>query len=235
MRPIVILAIGGGVLALGALAVSSSKPAPSQAWRSVHGLPLPPGWTQAGYEQTVYSLKPYEPLPDNLKQAYDYMQAQFAQRRKLLPPDAKPFWQDGYSTEQFIVAPSANPMANANAAVDQWGRPARAPSGQGGGDPLGAVLQVAGYTLPFVPGIGPAASAALAGAIALGQGKSLQDAGLAAARAAVPLPLRPAFDLGVGVVLQHKSIDKATEDALWAQIPGGKKYYEQAKQMAKHL
>lgn len=51
------------------------------------------------------------------------------------------------------------------------------------GNPLGAVLAAAGVALPFVPGIGPAASAALAGLIALGQGKSLKDAALAAARA----------------------------------------------------
>lgn len=242
MNPIGAVVLAGvatlGVVALG----SSSKPkrkAQSEAWRSVHGLPLPPGWSQAKYTAAIDKLPPYGEMPQELKAVYDYMKARWAERQRLLPKDAKPYWQDGYATEHFLVAPYPYPMggpfASAAANVDQWGRPAVAEHGMGGGDPLGAVLTAAGYVLPFVPGIGPAAAATLATVIALGKGKSLQDAILTGVRAGLPLPARVAFDLGVGVVLQKKPIDQAAKQALIDQIPGGQKAYDLGVAQAKKL
>lgn len=87
------------------------------------------------------------------------------------------------------------------------------------GGPLGSLLTAAGFVVPFIPGVGPAASAALAAAIALGQGKSLKDAAIAAARAAVPGgPLgQMAFDAGVGLA-SGQSVDAVAEQALLATL-----------------
>jgi hypothetical protein len=104
--------------------------------------------------------------------------------------------------------------------VDNWGRYVAGVSG----DPLGTMLTVAGVALPYVPGVGPAASAALAGAIALAKGKSLDDAALAAIRGALPGPAQLAFDVGVAVA-SGEPVDKASKDALLGTIPGGKDAY----------
>jgi len=102
---------------------------------------------------------------------------------------------------------------------------------------FGAAAAAAGYVLPMVPGVGTAANAALQGAIALGQGKSLKDAAFAAVRGTLPPWGQVAFDLGVGVALQGKSIDQAAIDAglqqLEAQYPGARQAYNDGKDLAK--
>lgn len=119
--------------------------------------------------------------------------------------------------------------------TDEWGN---AYEGWGvSSDPLNTVLLITQTVLPYIPGVGSGAAAALAGVIALGQGKSLDEATLAAARAALPPGAQLAFDLGVGVVLEKKPVDQAVTDAalnqLDKQYPGSKAAYAQGKDLAK--
>lgn len=111
--------------------------------------------------------------------------------------------------------------------IDEYGRAWHGISG----DPLGTLMQAAGYALPFIPGVGPAASAALATAIAWAKGKSLEDAALAGARAAVPGGAlgQLAFDVGIAVA-SGKPVDEAAKNALLGQIPGGQEAYEQGQE-----
>jgi hypothetical protein len=107
--------------------------------------------------------------------------------------------------------------------IDEYGRPWHGVSG----NPLGVMLQAAQIALPFIPGVGPAASAALATAIAWAKGESLKDAALKAARAAVPggAAAQLAFDVGVAVAA-GKPVDAAAKNALLAQVPGGQAAYQ---------
>lgn len=107
--------------------------------------------------------------------------------------------------------------------VDEYGRPWHGVSG----NPLGVALQAAGIALPFIPGVGPAASAALAAAVAWAKGESLKDAALKAARAAVPggAAGQLAFDVGVAAA-SGAPIDEAATQALLEQIPGGEQAYQ---------
>jgi len=112
------------------------------------------------------------------------------------------------------------------ALTDEYGR---AYEGWGyGGDPFKTVLAIAQQVLPLIPGMGTAASASLAAAIALGQGKSLKDATLAAARASLPPGAQLAFDAGVGVA-SGQPIDQAAISALDKQYPGARAAYETGK------
>lgn len=110
----------------------------------------------------------------------------------------------------------------AGSPIDEYGRPIAGVSG----DPLGVALQAVGIALPFVPGVGPAASAALAAAIAIGKGKSAKDVALDAARAAVPggPAAQMAFDLGVAVA-SGQSVEASARDALLDEIPNGRAAY----------
>lgn len=113
-------------------------------------------------------------------------------------------------------------------AVDAWGFPYCGYPGS----PFGSVVDVAAVVLPYVPGVGTAASAGLRAAIALGQGKSLKDAGLAAMRGALPAQAQLAFDLGVSVAT-GTPVDDAAKKALLGQIPNGQQTYDLAVQAAK--
>ena len=95
------------------------------------------------------------------------------------------------------------------------------------GDPLGTLLTTAKIAAPFVPGIGPAAAAALAGVIALGQGKSLKDAALEAAKAA--LPGGPLAEMGFNAAIAVASgepVDEAVMNTFFEKYPQAKAGYE---------
>lgn len=191
--------------------------------------------------------KPQAPLPDFATPARDGKEAQarFA-LLKTLRPDAREGISDWYRRQAFevrlaqgkdgvkrfytpkeIAAGKLTDMqAGANSFVDEYGRQIAGVKG----DPLGTALVAVGYAAPFIPGVGPAASAALAAAVALGQGKSLKDAAIAVARAALPLGATPAFDLGVALA-SGESVDDAAKDALLAYIPGGKDAFQKGEAM----
>lgn len=177
---------------------------------------------------------------------------------RSLRPDAGP-WADGYSRHRWEVAQAT--WSNGQTAgyytpaeieaynkgrkwadqltpglkggyVDEYGRVVPGYSQS----PVGPLLQAAGIALPFIPGIGPAASAALAGLIALGQGKSLKDAALAAARAAIPggALAQAGFDAAVAVA-SGEPVDDAVVNSFLAQYPAAKAGYEQGKEAYKAL
>jgi hypothetical protein len=88
---------------------------------------------------------------------------------------------------------------------------------------LGPVWDIAATGASFIPGVGTAVSAGMAGAAALGRGESLRDVALSAARGAVPGgPLgQAAFDVAVGMAKGGKRLDKVALDAARATVPGG--------------
>ena len=161
---------------------------------------------------------------------------------------------EGVSTQKFLLfRPQNNVAAKPNGTAcpgtdmsadceavwgwnptDEWGN---AYEGWGkGSDPFATVLLIVQTALPYIPGVGTGAAAALAGVIALGQGKSLDEAALAGARAALPAGAQLAFDLGVGVA-QGKPVDQALTDAALGELekkyPGSKAAYAQGQKMAK--
>lgn len=81
-----------------------------------------------------------------------------------------------------------------------------------------------------MPGVGTAASAALAFTIAIGEGKSLKDAVIAGARAAIPPQYQYAFDLGVGIA-SGQGVDEAAKQALFAKYPEAKAAYETGEKL----
>jgi hypothetical protein len=144
-------------------------------------------------------------------------------------PDASRFEADGYFDGRIFYV-SSQPQSGAwtyggNMArpVDVYGRSIHGQSR----NPLAPLMQAAQIALPFVPGVGPAASAAIAAAIAIGQGKSLKDAALAAARGAAPggLAGQMAFDLGVAVASGER-VDAAATVALLQHVPSGETAFE---------
>lgn len=144
--------------------------------------------------------------------------AALAARRATLPSDAYGS-QDKYSKEQY---PKGDGFM-----LDEYGRhPAGIP-----GNALETLAGVAQMALPYIPGIGTAAAAGLGAAIALGQGKSLQDAALAAGYYAVPPHLRFAYAAGVGVA-SGQSIESVAISAADAQYPGARQAYEKGKALA---
>lgn len=115
---------------------------------------------------------------------------------------------------------------------DEYGRPF-----EGWGvstSPLSMALVIVQTVLPFIPGVGTAAAATLAACIVIAQSKSLKDAAIAAARASLPPAAQVAFDAGLGVA-NGQSLDEATKQALFKQVPGGQKAYEQGKAVVKSL
>lgn len=130
-------------------------------------------------------------------------------------------WQKGVDPAKLGFALDAT--GNAGRPIDEFGRPWHGVSG----NPLAPVLAAAQIALPFVPGVGPAASAALAASIALAKGKSLKDVALSAARNAVPggAAGQLAFDVGVAVASGER-IDAAAADALLARVPTSDRAFE---------
>lgn len=182
-----------------------------------------------------------EPLPDFKGPSRDANQAH-ARKSFLLRvrPDAD--WAaDGYSRSTYLVTDRPDngtwtysasgwpagvdagkrwgilidTLGKAGSPIDEYGRPWHGVSG----NPFSVMLKAAGITLPFIPGIGPTASAAIAAAIALGEGKSLEDAALAAARNAMPGGAlgRMAFDFGVGLV-NGAPVDEAADKAFMSYL-----------------
>lgn len=163
----------------------------------------------------------------------DTARSKFEARRKVLPSDAS-VAQDKYSKQKFVLPVQAgtgsllNELTHGTGSVDEFGRYAAGlPSNFGK-----TLLVVAQQVAPLIPGIGSAAGAALAYAIAIGQGKSQKDAILAAARGALPVQYQLAFDLGVGV-MSGESVTDTAKKALFNQYPGSETYYNQARTLAK--
>jgi hypothetical protein len=74
----------------------------------------------------------------------------------------------------------------------------------------------------FIPGVGTAVSAGMAGAAAIGRGESLKNIGLSAARNAIPggPAVQAAFDVAHGL-LGGKNVTDAVLQAARSQVPGG--------------
>jgi nucleoid-associated protein YgaU len=74
----------------------------------------------------------------------------------------------------------------------------------------------------FIPGVGTAVSAGMAGAAAVGRGESLANIGLAAAKGAIPGGpiVLAAFDVGAGL-LSGKNVTDAVLAGVRSQVPGG--------------
>lgn len=110
------------------------------------------------------------------------------------------------------------------------------PKTEGGGlDALGLIGMIGNYTLPFIPGFGTAANAALQGAVALGRGESLDNALIAAARGALPPYGQVAFDMAVGIAAGKKVDDAAVEAGLSyleTKYPGARAAYGKGKAIA---
>lgn len=116
-----------------------------------------------------------------------------------------------------------DPFGNPNTGSGTWGSLGAV------GDALSGLAIAGGYVLPLVPGVGTAANIALQGAVALGKGKSLSSAILAAARGALPPWGQVAFDLGVGVA-SGKPVDQLAISAALKQL--GEKYPQAAQAYA---
>lgn len=84
------------------------------------------------------------------------------------------------------------------------------------------IWDIAQTGVSFIPGVGTAVSAGMAGAAAVGRGASLANIGLAAARGAIPggTLAQAAFDVGVGLA-KGDPVDQAALGAIRNQIPGG--------------
>lgn len=179
----------------------------------------------SGKEPERKRYHPQSPLPnyDSPPSSPEEAKRRF-QELIAVRPDARTLQVDGYSQRLWNYDLGGMGVF----ARDEYGRYYQGVSP----DPLGTVLTAAGIVLPFVPGVGPAASAAIAAAVAIGKGESLHDATLKAARAALPAPAQVAFDMGVGVVYSGKPIDQAALDATLGKIPGGKQAYEKAVALA---
>jgi len=76
--------------------------------------------------------------------------------------------------------------------------------------------------ISFIPGVGTAVSAGMAGAAALGRGESLANIGLAAARGALPggAVTQAAFDAAIGLA-KGRNVTDAILQAARSQVPGG--------------
>lgn len=74
----------------------------------------------------------------------------------------------------------------------------------------------------FIPGVGTAVSAGMAGASAIGRGDSLKDIGLAAAKGAIPggPAAQAAFDVALGLAKGQNVTDTILQAAK-SQVPGG--------------
>lgn len=174
-------------------------------------------------------------------------QNMWAQRRAALgtPKDVNdPKYAELYYSGPWVavLAPDNFSMVEGNVKIQ--GKPVVSrnwygsnPKSEGQGlDALGLIGMIGNYTLPFIPGFGTAANAALQGAVALGRGESLDNALIAAARGALPPYAQVAFDMAVGVYM-GKKVDKAALDAglnyLESKYPGSKQAYKDGIQVAK--
>lgn len=218
--------------------------------------PLPGGLLKPGLlkpetmllKQTIW--QPRTPLPQ-----YDTpprTPAEIGNRQralKQLRPDAST-WADGYSQHRWATTQAtwsngatAGFYTDAEIAAynkgrtwtsqmqkglswgltDEYGRAVRGVPG----DPLGALLQAYGIAAPFIPGIGPLAASAIAAAIALGQGKSLKEALIAAVRANLPGgPLaQMGFDVAVAAA-SGEAVDGVVLNAFFEKYPQAKTGYE---------
>lgn len=138
---------------------------------------------------------------------------------------------DSYSTRTWLVIDQPptgawsydDPTGRTGKPIDEYGRPWHGQTA----NPLAPILKAAQIALPFVPGVGPAASAALAASIAVARGRSIKDAALSAARNAVPggAAGQLAFDVGVAVASGER-VDAAAATALLARVPSADAAFE---------
>lgn len=221
MRPLVMVALGA--LGVGGLLLVSSVPksAPKREFRPDMFVK---GWP-GGLDDRDRMVKEFWENPEQSKQLWLQAHEVFLERQYQLPPDAHGT-QDKYTKEKYMLPSGMTFPWPSFGSIDEFGRaPEGLPSNFGA-----TVLKIGQQVAPLIPGFGPAASAALAYAIAIGQGKSQQDAFIAAARAAVPIQYQLAFDMGVGVA-SGESVPEAAKQALLSKYPGSEKYYEQGKSM----
>lgn len=220
MNPLVIVgAVTIGVVAIAATSKPKRTPESMRPDKYVHGWP-------GGLDKRNEMVKLQQSNhADQAMVLWSQAQAVFNERRKMLPKDAYGT-QDSYTKEKYIL-PSVLPNGQPSfGSVDEFGRPpAGLPQNFGA-----TLLQVTAQVAPLIPGIGTAAGAALAYAIAIGQGKSQRDALIAAARAALPVQYRLAFDLGVGIA-SGQSVTEAAKQALFAKYPGSEQAYAKGKSL----
>jgi hypothetical protein len=142
---------------------------------------------------------------------------------------------DKFSKQSFLLYRPRNKLLQEKEEwgwyfTDEFGRPFE---GWGtGGSALGGLLPIVQTALPLIPGIGTAGGAALGAAIAIGQGKSTKDIGLAAARGALPPYATMAFDAGVAIASGHSLSEAAQSAALTAleeRYPGSRAAFAEGK------
>lgn len=143
----------------------------------------------------------------------DWIYIGFAKRMRFLPADASSH-ADQYSHGTMLAVPARlgpNALLGSFDYLDEYGR-----HPEGTSDPFAAVLTIMSYVAPYVPYIGPG----LVAAIALAQGKSLDDALLAGIRASLPGgPIAGiAFDIGVAVAMGKDPKDAAAQAAINAIV-----------------
>lgn len=249
MKPIVIAV--GGLLGLGLLLALSSEneaQASGPSWQNDDATfpeiaAIPTTWTLPGYTNSVKNLAgmntyTYSGAPQWLRDLAVSQDKVWGQRRAPLMPQVQ--GKESTAYKELYRGPWVPVFLFENG---RWQWTSRNRYGQhapGTSTNLwGAALTAAGYVLPMVPGIGTAANAALQTAIAIGQGKSLDEAALAGVRGALPPWGQVAFDLGVGVALKGESLDQAAINAglnqLEAKYPGAKKAYADGRDIAKGL
>lgn len=215
MRPILLLGLVGGA---GLLALALGGSAPSKKRGSLAPavlLPLPTfngppkNGLDAGYRIAALT----KVRPDASTGSSDWYRSRTYYLRTDTPDG---IWQETQGDGPFTIF------------VDEYGRYIKGEKG----NPLGTLLQAAGIAAPFIPGVGPVAAAGLAAAIAWAKGESMQDAVLAAARAAIPGGELAAmgFDAGVAI-LSGKSVDDAALDAFLKQYPEAQTGYNTAKDL----
>lgn len=220
MNPLVIV---GALGAVGIVAiVATSKPKTADSMRPDKYVRGWPGGLDKRNEMVKLAQSNHA---DKAMLLWNHAQQTFYERRKMLPKDAYGT-QDSYTKEKYIL-PSVLPNGQPSfGSVDEFGRP---PAGLPQNFDA-TLLQVTAQVAPLIPGIGTAAGAALAYAIAIGQGKSQRDALIAAARAALPVQYRLAFDLGVGIA-SGQSVTEAAKQALFAKYPGSEQAYAKGKSL----
>jgi len=260
------LPAGLAVAAAGTVALASAPSAHAVAgmfqsgWRRVRGFPQPPNATvQIGTEGpalgnvTITPDAPNVATLEGFARAFggqdaesearyrvsQWVDAEFARRRRLLPRDASLVKVDRYSRELFVyrsVRRSLNTRyypghaaeahqffytATAPCVIDEFGRVASCATSKSQFVPLvGKILDV---VLPVVavavPGYGAAIYSGYLMVKAVAAGGDWKDLAIAAARSQIPPGVeQAAFDFGVAVVLKKQSIGDAGEAALLGQM-----------------
>lgn len=246
MKPIIVIV--GGFASLGILAMLAAEDRKPNGGRFGEYNPA----ARSGNLEAVAALPPGLSYIDYLDGTFNgwlwaSQQNTWAQRRALLgaPKDKNdPVYTELYYSGPWVTVLAPDNVSMAEGNVSLGGRPVvnrnwygSSPKSEGGGlDALGLIGMVGNYTLPFIPGFGTAANAALQGAVALGRGESLDNALIAAARGALPPYAQVAFDMAIGVYM-GKDVDQATLDAglnyLESKYPGAKQAYNDGLRMAK--